>query len=108
MNSHVHNLFESMLNRFSGAAPVLPDMSVNPATEAGVCLHPKVFSANKSSAVFAPNSPGELLAATFIGRTLTGGERGRGGLPPLQREDQATGAWCRCKPRSFLKPSGER
>ena len=79
MNSHVHNLFESMLNRFSGAAPVLPDMSVNPATEAGVCLHPKVFSANKSSAVFAPNSPGELLAATFIGRTLTGGERGRGG-----------------------------
>ena len=29
MNNHVHDLFESLLNRFSGVTPVLPEMSVS-------------------------------------------------------------------------------
>ncbi len=44
MNNHVHNLFESMLNRFSGATPVLPEMSVSLTAEAVSSVHPMVLT----------------------------------------------------------------
>ena len=78
MNNHVHDLFESLLNRFSGVTPVLPEMSVSLTAKVVSSVHPMVLT-RESGAVLAPNSPGELQAATFIGRTLTGGESGRGG-----------------------------
>ena len=44
MNNHVHDLFESMLNRFSGATPVLPEMSVSLTAKVVSSVHPMVLT----------------------------------------------------------------